>query len=170
VFIGGTNVTTFKGNLYCFDAYNGKPLYTVFVDSDTVDSSPAIADDAVFIGAISGKMIAVKDAFKIGVITGGFLSVKTDISNVGTEDIQDVRYTIAVVGGIFKHINVQTNDTIPVLEAQTTDAIKASPILGFGKIHVTVTVEMEGVNPVVKTADGFIFGIFVITGIPVILK
>jgi outer membrane protein assembly factor BamB len=170
VFIGGINVTTFKGNLYCYDAYNGKLMYTVFIDSDMIDSPPAIADDAVYIGASGGKMIAVRDAFQVGVIKGGLASVKTDIINVGNEDILNLRYTITIVGGIFKHINVQTNDTIPVLEAQTSDTIKASPILGLGKIAVTVTVEMEGVNPVVKTANGFVFGIFVITNIPVILK
>jgi outer membrane protein assembly factor BamB len=162
VFVGGVNVFLLEGNLYCLDALTGNLTYTAFVDNDFIDSTPAIADDAIYIGASSGKICAFKDAFKVGEIKGGLATVKTDITNVGDTDIEDVSYTISVVGGIFNHINTQRNNTIEVLEAQTSDTIRASPIIGFGKIQITITVELEGVNPVIKKADGFVFGIFVI--------
>jgi outer membrane protein assembly factor BamB len=162
VFVGGVNTTVFEGNLYCYDAYTGDLLYTAFVDNNPVNSAPAIADNAIYLGAVFGKICAFKDIFKVGEIKGGLLSVKTDIMNVGDEDIQDLRYTISVVGGLFNRINTSVNNTIEVLEAQTSDSIKVSPIFGLGKIEITITVELEGVNPVIKKVHAIVFGIFVI--------
>jgi len=162
VFVGGVDMTFFEGNLYCFDAYNGSLLYTAFVDNELMDSSPAIAGDTVYICSVNGKMCAFRDPFTIGELRGGLAAVKADITNILGKDIENLRYNMSVVGGLFKHINRQVNDTITVLEANTSDTIKASPILGLGKIHITVTVKMEGLIPVVKEADGFVLGIFVI--------
>lgn len=162
VFVGGVDMTFFEGNLYCFDAYNGTLLYTAFVDNELMDSSPAIAGDTVYICSVNGKMCAFRDPFTIGEIRGGLAAVKADVTNILGEDIGNLHYNISVVGGLFKHINTQVNDTIPVLEANTSDTIKASPILGLGKIRIIVTVKMEGLIPVVKEADGFVLGIFVI--------
>jgi hypothetical protein len=162
VFVGGLDAMWFEGNLYCLDAYNGTLRYTAFVDNDFIDSPPAIADDTVYICAVMGKMCAFRDPFKIGAIRGGLVAVKADITNILGADIQNLTYTIAVVGGLFHHINTQTNDTIAVLEAHTSDTVKASPVIGLGKIQITVTVQMEGLIPVVKKADGFVLGIFVI--------
>jgi len=162
VFVGGVNVTAYEGNLYCFNAYTGGLLYTGFVDNNFIDSTPAIADDALYIGASSGKICAFKDIFKVGEIKGGLATVKIDITNVGDTDIVDLHYNMSVVGGLFNHINKQMNTTINVLEAQTSDTIRAAPIIGFGKIQVNITVTLDGVNPVIKKAEGFVFGIFVI--------
>ena len=100
--------------------------------------------------------------FPVATIKGGFATVKTDIINVGDEDIVDLSYTISVVGGIFNHINTQINKTIDVLEGQTY-TIRAFPIVGLGKIEITITIEVEGLNPVIKKAYGFVFGILVMT-------
>jgi outer membrane protein assembly factor BamB len=162
MFIGGLNMTLFEGNIYCFDAYTGDLLYTAFIDNSFIDSTSAIADEILYTGAQPGKLCALQDAFKVGAIKGGIATVKAEIANVGGYDIENIHYTMNVTGGIFKRINIPVNLTIEVLEAQTTDTIKAAPIIGLGKIQVTLTVELEGVNPVVKKADGFVLGIFVI--------
>ena len=161
VFVGGLNVTLFEGNLLCFDAFNGNLIYKVLVDQNFIDSTPGVAADTIYVGSSFGKICAYKDIFKVGEIKGGLAKVKTDITNVGSYDILGLNYNISVVGGIFNQINAQINETIDVLEARTSDKIKASPIFGFGKIEVTITIELEDLNPVIKKADGFIFGIFV---------
>jgi outer membrane protein assembly factor BamB len=162
VFVGGVDITLFEGNLYCYDAYNGSPLYTAFVDNDLMDSSPAIAADTVFICSVRGRMCAFRDPFTIGEIRGGLCTVKTDIANILGTDVENIHYDISVVGGLFGHINTQVNDTIEILEANTSDTIRASPILGLGNIQITFTVTMEGILPVVKRANGVVLGIFVI--------
>jgi outer membrane protein assembly factor BamB len=162
VFIGGLNMSLYEGNLYCFDAFTGDLLYTAFVDNDFIDSTPAIADETVYIAAVMGTTCAFQDSFKLRDIKGGLATVKFDIENVGGYDIQNIRYSMNVTGGIFEKINTQVNNTIEVLEAQTSDTIKAAPIIGFGKIQITITVEMEAVTPIVKTAEGIVLGIFVI--------
>jgi outer membrane protein assembly factor BamB len=162
VFFGGLNMTMFDGNLYCLDASTGNLSYTAFVEKAFIHSTPAIADDALYVSSVTGKICAFKDPFKIGEIRGGLASVKLDITNVGDSDIEAVSYSMKVTGGFFHHINRQINGTIPVLEAQTTDTIKVFPIVGLGKLQVTVIIELDGLNPVLRTAEGFVFGIFVI--------
>lgn len=162
VFVGGLNMTLFEGNVYCLDAFSGDLLYTAFVDNSFIDSTLAIADDALFVGAQAGKLCAFKDAFKVGEIVGGLLAVKVQIVNVAGYDVEDIHYTMTIVGGFFKHINISMNNTIPVLEAQTSDTIKAFPLIGIGKIHITVTVWVDEVSPVIRRDDAFVFGVFVI--------
>ncbi|MBN1861031.1 MAG: PQQ-binding-like beta-propeller repeat protein [Candidatus Thermoplasmatota archaeon] len=162
VFVGGLNMTLFEGNLYCLDALTGVLLYTAFIDNSFVDSTPAIAANTIFVGAQAGKISAFKDAFQVGEIKGGFLTVKLEITNVEGYDIQDVHYSMSVVGGLFHHINIQMNNTIAVLEAQTTDTIKTSPIIGLGKIQISISVWVDEVSPVIRTAEALVLGIFVI--------
>ncbi|KYK23776.1 hypothetical protein AYK25_09915 [Thermoplasmatales archaeon SM1-50] len=162
VFVGGVNLTLFEGKLYCFDAFTGNLTYTAFIENGFIDSTPAIADEVLYVCSQAGKVCAFEDVFKVGEIKGGLATVKADITNVGGYDIEDLHGTITVTGGLFNLINTQKNYSISLLEAQTSDTIKAFPILGFGKIQITITAELEGVNPVVKKADGFVFGLFVI--------
>ncbi len=162
VFVGGVNLTLFEGKLYCFDAFTGNLTYTAFIENGFIDSTPAIADEVLYVGSQAGKVCAFEDVFKVGEIKGGLATVKADITNVGGYDIEDLHGTITVTGGLFNFVNTQKNYSISLLEAQTSDTIKAFPILGFGKIQITITAELEEVNPVVKKADGFVFGLFVI--------
>ena len=162
VFIGGVNLTLFEGNLYCLDAYTGEPLYKAFIENGFIDSTPAIAAETLYLCSQTGRICAFQDAVKIGDIKGGLATVKIDLSNVGADDVENIQGTMTVTGGIFDRINMTSNYSISILESQTTDTIRLLPVLGFGKIQVTVTVEMTGVNTVVKKAEGFVLGIFVI--------
>lgn len=162
VFIGGVNLTLFEGKLYCFDALSGTLRYDVFVDNGFIDSTPAIADETIYVVSQTGIACAFKDAFTVGEIKGGLLGIKTEIVNVEGYDLEDIHYRMSVVGGLLNRINSTMNSTIALLEAQTSDTIKISPIIGFGNVQITITVWVDGVSPVIREAEALVLGIFVL--------
>ena len=99
---------------------------------------------------------------EIGDITGGLLSIKTEIINGGTIEINDIDWSISVSGGILGLINKEITGSIATLEPGASELISISPIIGLGPIEIIVTVNAEGMDEIEKTADGFVIFFFVI--------
>ena len=100
--------------------------------------------------------------WKIGKISGGLMSVKAEIKNIGESDFTDVSWTILVNGGIFDMIDRYSDGTISLLSGGNKKTVRALPILGLGKIEIEVTVTMPGLNVIKKGSEGLVLGPLVI--------
>lgn len=87
--------------------------------------------------------------------------ISVDIENTGEIDVNDITWNLTVSRrGLFKRTLLATNGSISTLGVGLTETIEGSPF-GLGLITVTVDVEAPGLNPIQKTAKGFIFLRFV---------
>jgi hypothetical protein len=50
---------------------------------------------------------------------------------------------------------------ITTLDVNTTGSLLDSPILGFGQVAITVTVNADGIPEMSKTANGFVFFFYI---------
>jgi PKD repeat protein len=98
---------------------------------------------------------------EIGNITAGLLGVSAEIHNKGTLDVTSVNWSIALDGG-FVLLGKIKSGTIASLPAGDSTVISDRPLFGFGKITITVTVEVPGSEPVTKTVSGFLLFFFVL--------
>ncbi len=100
---------------------------------------------------------------EIGNITGGVFSISAEILNKGTMDITSLNWSIALDGGLV--ILGKTNaGTIDALASGESTVIADRPVFGFGRITITVTVEVPNADPVTKTATGLLL-LFLILGV-----
>jgi hypothetical protein len=96
-------------------------------------------------------------------IRGRINKVSADIKNIGDQDAKSVNWSISVTGGILKRIDLRSTGTINALSTQSTSTVITERIpLGFGRLEITITVEVPGGLPVTQTAQGFKFLFFVI--------
>jgi len=154
-------ISTEEGFLYCLDTTHGGLIWSYQLDYDTM-CSPAIADERLYIADYYGNIYAFEDELKIAKISGGFLNVKAEIKNAGESDFTNVSWSISVAGGMLGMVNRTASDTIQTLEAGSSRIVRALPVFGIGKIHVTVTATMPGLNVIKKTKDGFALGPIVV--------
>jgi hypothetical protein len=52
--------------------------------------------------------------------------------------------------------------TVASLDMSDVASIEDAPVLGFGNVVITVKVSADGVPEMIKSANGFVFFIFVI--------
>lgn len=161
VYVGGMEMGLMDGEILCFNAFDGSLKWRGEVGNVLIDSTPAIVDGCVFVADDMGKVCAFRDVFEIASIKGGLASVKVDIANIGNQDLNDVSYSITVEGGILNLINKSKSETIPILEAQTSDIIRIFPVFGLGKIKISATVSIVGISPFEIKKEGFVLGPFV---------
>ena len=74
---------------------------------------------------------------EISSVKGGFGGA-IEISNTGTETLNDIPVEVVVFGGILGKINVKIEETISVLEPGETVSVKTGILLGLGKIAIGV--------------------------------
>jgi len=116
------------------------------------------------VGMISSAISVVNsngnqiDELEIGEVTGGVFRVKAEINNIGDIDISDIDWKIEITGGFLERINKTTTGLIPVIPVNGKEIITSSPIIGFGRITIHITV-----NDVDKTVNGFIFLCFILS-------
>jgi len=161
VFVCPMEFYGYSSILYCIDIEDGSLIWDYDLDYETV-TAPSIADERVYIADYMGNIYAFEDELKIGKISGGLLSVKAEIKNIGESDFTDVNWTISVRGGIFDKIDYYREVTIPSLPSGNTKIVRAFPVLGLGKVEIEVTVTMPGLNVIKKRTEGFALGPFVI--------
>lgn len=91
---------------------------------------------------------------EIGEITGG-LGVSAVIKNVGTENADEVSWTITVTGGVFGFINREKSDTIMDLAVGGEDTINLGTLIGLGPIDIVIAADSE--EKMVEGSQLFIF-------------
>jgi len=95
---------------------------------------------------------------KIGVF--GFTAT---IKNIGTDEAINTEVTVAVDGGFFDKIHVGgTSYVIDPLNPDATTKAGIQPVLGIGKVTVTVSAKAVNAFETKKTATGFILGPIII--------
>lgn len=162
LYICSMNEFSYECNLICFDINSGEKIWTYMLsDIWMIDISPAIADEMVFAISPYGNVFAFEDELKISEISGGLASVNLEIENSGDSDFTDIDWSISVTGGILNLINISKNDTIALLESQSTDNVRAFPVFGLGKINISATLSMEGINTIKMSKEGFVLGFIV---------
>lgn len=102
-----------------------------------------------------------KPDVSIGEITGGLLSVSAEVFNNGTADATDVNWSIELAGGLVLLGKTKTG-TIDSLPIDDSIVITDKPVIGLGKVTITVTVEVSGEEPMTKSASGFLLFFFVL--------
>jgi len=91
-------------------------------------------------------------------ISGKFGGIQANLKNNGSEEITDIAWNIEATGGILGLINVSTEGTIESLEAGEEVTLQTGKfIFGLGKVAITVNLNMW-----MKTAQGFVFGPFIL--------
>ncbi len=159
LFIGTINPINGKNKIFCCDTSDGSLIWSYNLQGTALmDSSPSIVKKRVYIASGSGIIYAFQDAFEIKEITGGIASVKAELANIWNDDLLNVDWSISVTGGIFGKINITNSERIEVLEAETSDIVRAFPIIGFGDIIITITVSTGDSCTCTKTIKGSVFG------------
>lgn len=103
----------------------------------------------------------VQQTLAIGNISGGLLKISAEIQNPSNVEVTDVNWSIALDGG-FILLGKQKTGQIQSIAAGAEVIITNKPIIGFGKVTITVVAEKQGIEPVTKTASGVVIFFFVI--------
>lgn len=151
----------YSGRLYCLDLDTGGIIWSYTLDYYTL-AYPSIADEKVFITDYLGNIYAIEDQLKIEKISGGLLSVKAKISNIGSNDISDVSWQIDVVGGMLGGMDKHATGEINTLGGGKSKTVRAFPIIGMGHVDINVTIGMPYLSPIKKTLEGMVIGLLVI--------
>ena len=73
-------------------------------------------------------------------VTGGIGHLSVEIENTCEVALNNLEYTISVNGGILGRICTKEKGIITLLAQQTTEISETNkPLIGFGKISITVT-------------------------------
>lgn len=143
--------------VFCLDIQDGSLIWNYALNHDT-GPSPSIGDGRLYIADEDGTVYAFEDEFKIGEISGGFVSVKAEIRNGGEKEIPDVSWSLNVAGGLLGLINKTSSGSIPLLEAGSSEIVTVSPVFGLGPILVKISASAPGFGSTSKTKNGFVLG------------
>ena len=99
---------------------------------------------------------------EIGEIKGGLLKIEAEILNNGTIDATEVNWTIDISGKFVDPFTSDAAGIIDILSSGRSEIVKATPVLGFGQITVSVSANAPFSNVANKEVKGFVFFIFVI--------
>jgi PKD repeat protein len=135
--------------------YDSPGVYTVSLKiSDGIVSNTQIKKDYIVVYEIPGSI-------EIGEVSGGLMSVKTNLINSGVVDVTQVNWSIAVNGN-FVMLGSNYSDVISEIPSNDAVSIMSRPVFGVGRVSVTITAEAFEVPAVSKTVNGFLLFFLVI--------
>jgi outer membrane protein assembly factor BamB len=147
------------------DSHDQNPSWT-YTEPRTYTVSLMVSDGHISDTEVKEGYITVlpmgSTIVEIGNITGGLLAVTAEVRNNGSTDVSLLNWTMSIDGGLVFLGKIKSG-TVDSLSAGTSTEITDRPVFGFGRIIVTVTVEVPGYEPVEKTATGFLF-LFIVLG------
>jgi PKD repeat protein len=100
---------------------------------------------------------------EIGNITAGLMKINAEIRNNGTINATAINWSITVDGRFVLLGKTKSGSNLSI-PSGGSEIITDKPVFGFGKINITVLIEVPDGEPVTKTATGFLF-FFIILGI-----
>ncbi len=93
---------------------------------------------------------------------GGLGKVGARLMNNFGYDLENVQWTINVQGGLLNRISEETDGVIDVLEDSKQISISIDGfIFGLGPIEVTVSVDLETSEKIVRSSNGFVILFFI---------
>ena len=92
----------------------------------------------------------------------GPLGIKANVSNIGSNDANNIQWSIMIIGGILKMADKNTTGTVAALAAGTSTPIHLRTFIGFGKINIIITTKAENAIEVSATKSAFLLGPFVL--------
>jgi outer membrane protein assembly factor BamB len=105
--------------------------------------------------------IAIKaPGLAIGNISGGLLKVNVELINTGDAPATNVQWEITLGGGAIVFTGKNASGVFSSIDSGTSELAIDKPIIGFGLINITIKAHADGISEITKTADGFIFLIF----------
>ncbi len=135
--------------------YTQEGVYTVVLTvSDGMVSDKETKEDYI-------TVIEEHKTVAIGNISGGLLKISAEILNPSEVELTDVNWSITLDGGLML-LGKQKTGLIESIAAGDEVIVTNKPIIGFGKVTITIAAEGPGVEPVTKTADGVVLFFFVI--------
>jgi outer membrane protein assembly factor BamB len=113
-------------------------------------------------------MITTPANLSIGNITGGWAGflkggkVTAEIKNTGGANATNVKWNITLTGGPSGAIILKGAHASGVISTlKGTEPVLDKPVIGWGDVTIIVTARADGIPEITKTAEGFIFIIFV---------
>lgn len=106
-------------------------------------------------------MTELKPLLELGSITGGLFAITTEISSIGEIAATNINWEMTVDGN-FVLSGASSSGTIATINVGSAATIEDSPVFGFGNIIITVTVDADGIEPMTKTVNGFLFFVYII--------
>jgi PKD repeat protein len=103
----------------------------------------------------------MENMLTIANISGGLLKITAEIQNPSSMEVTDVNWSISLNGGLIL-LGKQKSNSIQSIAPGDSVLITDKPIIGIGKINIAITVEAPDIQPVTKTADGFVFLFYII--------
>jgi C1A family cysteine protease len=98
----------------------------------------------------------------IAEVTGGFLTVFSQIKNTGLVTAKNVTWEISVIGGSKNPLNITTEGILPTLEENETRILSTDKnIIGFGKVTIIVSTQAQNAELVTQRMQGYVFLFFV---------
>ena len=158
-----TTITSWKwdfDNDSIIDSENQNPVWT-YTEAGLYTVSLTVSDGMVSDTETKVDYVTVFLAsIEIGNITGGFLKIDAEIKNAGDIEVTDVNWSITLDGGLML-LGKEANGTLPSLIVNETEIVTDKPVLGLGKIKITVTATYNA-KIATKTVNGFVLLFLVI--------
>lgn len=106
---------------------------------------------------IQNSMVTIED------ISGGMGTVSATIHNSGNETINNVEWTIMLVGGFFNLIDVETTGNIASIPVSDENGINITESLfGFGRVTIEIRVQADNAYDQQREVNGFILGPYIL--------
>jgi PKD repeat protein len=100
---------------------------------------------------------------EIGNVTGEIFKITAEISNKGTTNVSSINWSITLDGNVVL-LGRAKSGMIPLIPAGGMIVISDAPVFGFGRIFITITIEVPGGGSATKMVTGFLV-LFLILGI-----
>jgi outer membrane protein assembly factor BamB len=147
----------YSNEIFCYDRFDGS-LYWSFITDDYILGHPSIGEDRTYFADYAGNVYAVEDIVKIQSISGGLFGVNARIQNTDNQPITTIIWNITVIGGAMGLVDQARSGTIQELPANQSRIIRLIPVLGLGKVQVTVKATMTDGSMIKKAAHAMVFG------------
>jgi len=144
-------------SLACFDQQTGTLDWEYMLDNETL-GFPAISNGWIYIPDYMGNIYAFEDAVQIESVSGGFLGVHAKIQNIGNSTATNVTWGITVVGGALGFIDRSKGGTIQAIQLGESTTVRVMPIIGMGKVDITVSIHMPNTNTIKVVKHGLVLG------------
>jgi hypothetical protein len=162
-----TTITSWKwdfNNDGTIDANSQNPSWT-YNETGTYTVSLTVSDGHFSDTETKEHYITVLPAgssiLEIGNVSGGMFRIDAKIFNKGTVNVTSVDWNITIDGKLVV-LGKTKSGTILSIPAGGSAVISVFPVIGFGKIIITITVEGPDGLPITKTVSATLLFIFVL--------